>query len=206
MNIQFHLYIYGCLLSLVSCTFVFLSYWLFTSSSPWRRSSFLMWALRLVVVNGLLSFTALLWSLLSFRSGNDEVACRVFLPFPIFFFLCGYGCNIFIALRFTRDPGTFKSQILSKSPFYAVWAFCLTMVLPIIAMNVFNEYEISEVMDFDTPLSSKGSICMFSAHKLRAKVINNICFQIPLLLTLAINVWAYLKGLHALRDAPQSVC
>lgn len=72
---------------------------------------------------------------------------------------------------------------------------------------------------------SQGAFCMFNPNLLRAQLVNNLCFQIPLVLTILINLWAYVKvglpgraavpclvssltcpqGLHALRDAPQSV-
>ena len=46
---------------------------------------------------------------------------------------------------------------------------------------------------------------MFKPHVFRAQLINNICFQGPLVLTITINLIAYILGLNALKDAPHSV-
>jgi hypothetical protein len=87
------------MLSLLSSLFIIVTYQIFHRSFKWRKSQFLRWAIRLVVVNGLFSLVALVWNYLSSRVDEDssvlEDYCRVYLPFPIYFFVCGYG-NLFI--------------------------------------------------------------------------------------------------------------
>lgn len=116
--LEYHLYIYASFLSFLAGGVVVCSYTIFTRTTPWRKSQFLMWAFRLVCVNTIFSVVALFWNVLSMRlfdGAQLDLACRAYLAFPIYFFLCGYGCNIFIAFRFTSNPGAFESNIVSKA-------------------------------------------------------------------------------------------
>ena len=194
--LDYHLYIYASILSFFTGAFVVITYTIYTRTTPWRKSQFLMWAFRLVCVNTLFSLVALVWNFMALRLFDDtdlDIACRAYLPFPIYFFLCGYGCNIFIACRFTTNPGSIESNIVSKTPIYFVWASSFVMVLPIIILNTSDRYYVSDVIDYDSALTDKGSYCMFNHSDMRAQMVNNICFQVPLVLTLGINLWAYVK-------------
>ena len=84
-----------------------------------------------------------------------------------------------------------------------MWVGSFVIIVPVIVMNTRNDWAVSEVIN--TPYSETGSFCMFSSTLLRAKLVNNLCLQLPLLVTIAVNLIFYLRGLHALKDAPQSV-
>ena len=119
------------------------------------------------------------------------------------FYCLPIGCNIFIALRFADFPGSFNKKFLDSCPVWIMWLGSFLIVLPVIVMNSNNNWTVSEVIN--TEYSNSGSFCMFSNNLLRAQIVNNLSLQVPLLITIAVNLIFYLKGLHALRDAPQSV-
>jgi hypothetical protein len=69
-------------------------------------SSRLLWiVMQLILSDGCVALCVLLWHFL--QSGEQDSSllharCRVFLPFPIFFFLAGYGWTIMVAWRFQQ--------------------------------------------------------------------------------------------------------
>jgi hypothetical protein len=70
-------------------------------------------------------------------------------------------------------------------------------------MNMFDSLVVSDVVV--TEFSDTGSMCLFNSTHLRSQIVNNICFQGPLCVTLLVNLFAYVRGVHGLKDAPQSV-
>jgi hypothetical protein len=49
------------------------------------------------------------------------------------------------------------------------------------------------------------SYCVFNSGTAAGVWTNNACFQLPLLVTIAVNVHAFARGIRALRNSPQSV-
>ena len=54
-------------------------------------------------------------------------------------------------------------------------------------------------------LDGSNSYCVFNSHTAAGLWTNNVCFQLPLLVTIAVNVHAFIRGIQALRNSPQSV-
>jgi hypothetical protein len=49
------------------------------------------------------------------------------------------------------------------------------------------------------------SYCVFNSDTSAGRWTNNLCFQLPLLVTIAANIHAFVRGIKALRHSPQSV-
>jgi hypothetical protein len=228
---MYHIYIFGSLLSIAACAGVCLSYYAFTNAFPWRKSQSYMYGFRLVVVNGALGVVTILWDAVDSLLGQDSSAghqfCRAYLPVPIYFFLCGFGkdfimhlfkyialtivdihtltgFNILLALRFTADnAGALLLPNTNRFNAYIVWFTSFILILPIAIINMFDSLVVSDVII--TKFSDAGSMCLFNSTHLRSQLVNNICFQGPLCITLLVNLYAYVRGLRGLKDAPQSV-
>lgn len=114
------------------------------------------------------------------------------------------GFNILLALRFTADnAGTLLLPNTTRFNAYIVWFTSFIFILPIAIMNAFDSLVVSDVVV--TEYSDAGSMCLFDSTRLRSRLVNNICFQTPLCVTILVNLYAYVRGLHGLKDAPQSV-
>eukprot|EP00602_Paraphysomonas_sp_CaronLab_P006598 CAMPEP_0185035164 /NCGR_PEP_ID=MMETSP1103-20130426/26037_1 /TAXON_ID=36769 /ORGANISM="Paraphysomonas bandaiensis, Strain Caron Lab Isolate" /LENGTH=418 /DNA_ID=CAMNT_0027572123 /DNA_START=135 /DNA_END=1391 /DNA_ORIENTATION=+ len=185
----------------------------------------------LIFTDFMVAFLVILWHLLHlFMEGSDSIdyMCQIFLPFPIYFFIAGYGWTVAVAWRFlsvsqygsggtpsTDANNTCVSKFFSffqstrKSgelplPLWSVWVVSFICVLPMIILNTIGgQYDVTEVVS--TPVSSGGKYCFFNSETWVGRLTNNICFQLPLLLTIATNVSAFTVGLKALKHSPHSV-
>lgn len=92
-----------------------------SATPPSHTSSRLLWiVMMLIFSDGCVAVCVLVWHFLqNHESDPDRLRsmCRVFLPFPIFFFLAGYGWTIMVAWRFQQ-----VSEVLSP------WSHYLTNV------------------------------------------------------------------------------
>jgi hypothetical protein len=85
-----------------------------------------------------------------------------------------------------------------------VWVTAFLLALPIILLNnCGGDYNIARVITTDT--ATNVTYCMFDPATWTSRFVNFICFQIPLFLTIIINTTAFVKGMQALKDSPQSV-
>lgn len=83
-----------------------------------------------------------------------------------------------------------------------VWATALLLTLPIALLSCLGEdYSVARVI----ATSSDITYCMFDPTTWLSRGTNFACFQIPLLVTIVINITAFVKGMKALQSAPQSV-
>lgn len=129
--------------------------------------------------------------------------CAVYLSFPIFFFLASWGWTILLALRFRNRGQSSKSNRIPDIPvpMWSVWAASFVLILPTLIAALFSPTSVSEVEDGP----GTNHACVYSFSNRMAKAINIFTFQIPLLITLGVNIYSYSRGLKALRNAPQSV-
>lgn len=87
-----------------------------------------------------------------------------------------------------------------------MWITALAFTLPILVLNsglLGSEYAISRVIPIDE--ATEITYCMFDPTTWLSRGVNFICFQLPLLLTIIINISAFVKGMQALQHSPQSV-
>lgn len=146
-------------LSLLSVVTVLL---LFTrqthSAAPptYTSSRLLRIIMMLIFSDGSVCLLVLVWHFLQSHESDParlRSMCRVFLPFPIFFFLAGYGFTIMVAWRFQQVSERIK---LYEPPFAVVWAVAFALVLPIVVLNSLSsdDYEVSNTIT----TSYKGSV------------------------------------------------
>ncbi len=92
-----------------------------------------------------------------------------------------------------------------KTVHQAVWGGSFLCITPMIILNcIGGEYNISSVVK--TPVSPDGAYCFFDSERWVGRITNNVCFQLPLLITIVTNIRAFFLGLRGLRNSPHSVC
>lgn len=174
-------------------------------SEPSSASRLLWIVMMIMLCDGCISICVLFWHFMQFHEPDSATIndmCKAFLPFPIFFFLAGYGWTIMVAWRFQQVS---ERKKLYEPAFFIVWAVAFVFILPIIALNISgNEYEVSRAIKTHSTGGSH-TYCVFDSRTTSGIWTNIICFQLPLLITIAVNVQAFTKGLRALQHSPQSV-
>jgi hypothetical protein len=165
------------------------------------------------------------------RSGvSDSVMnqfCNVFLPFPIYFFLCSFGWTILIAFKFRSSKSWFlPTENVYQVPFWVVWIVAFIFIIPSILLDIVRPNLINNAIS-----SSTTNMCVYN-HTNTTGIIVDVCtFLLPLTLTILINLYSYtrvrndarpallssrrdntcmfvcivVQGLWALRDSPHSV-
>jgi len=187
-------------------------------STKKNTSRLLQIIISLIFADGSVGCCLLVWDAMSRLLSKDALhrACCVMLPIPIMFFLVGYGCTVLVCLRFLQvsrvssSSGQQKSEdssLMHPSPLYTpplwtVWAVSFAITLPITLMNnIGHDYGVARVVTTATDIT----YCMFDPTTWLARGTNFICFQVPLFLTIIINVGAFVKGMKALQNSPHSV-
>lgn len=153
-------------------------------SDPSTSSRLLWIVMMLILSDACVAMCVLVWH--GLQSGEHDAdrlhsMCRVFLPFPIYFFLSGYGWTIMVAWRFQQVSEVMRFQgcifvfchcerscvlilmmlqriKLYEPPFSVVWGGAFLLVLPVILLNIFggSELEVSNTIS----TSSEGVKCV----------------------------------------------
>jgi hypothetical protein len=88
-------------LSVVTTLSIMIFYYLYSREN---KSRLLTVIVSLIFTDFMVALLVLLWHLIQSFVKNDshtlDFMCRVFLPFPIYFFIAGYGFTVVAAWRF----------------------------------------------------------------------------------------------------------
>jgi hypothetical protein len=157
----------------------------------------------LILSDGMASACFVLWAFLELYEKEDKHWCRMFLPFPTLFFLMGFGYMILIAHRFKEINQSNSESQLFELPLWIVPLVSLILIIPIATLNAVGAgFEVSELIE--SHHEDGREFCYFSSNR-DAFIANAICFHVPSIFTVVYNVYAYFKGLHALKDSPHTV-
>lgn len=196
-NISKYFILASAIASLVFCVIVLVSAMLDKSASV---SNNLQLILRLLLSNCGQSFVIIIYYILvesnSFNV-NQQTVCSIYLPTQMFFFLSGYGWAIMLAIRFQYSHNT-ETVYRQSVPFYCIWLVSIAFVLPTVIVNIINNPSISIISS--TPFS-----CTYNHELALSVIVHIISIQIPLFVTILLCTSSYVKGLLAVKDAPQSV-
>jgi hypothetical protein len=111
-------------LSLVAAVAALLLFSLRNRSSP-SSSSMLLWiVMSLIFSDVCVALCVLVWHFLQHDVSDPTVLdkrCRIFLPFPIFFFLAGYGWTIRVAWRFQQVSEVLPVLLLCAIVYYILY-------------------------------------------------------------------------------------
>lgn len=191
-------------ISVIATLFVL---WNYSSNHKDTSDGILTLAIRLIVSDGVFSLMLLFWKLAATSKHYDNLDsyCRVFHPIIIFTLIAGYGWTVCIALKFKNIPLELSKSTQQSADvnYWRTWAVSFAVVLPIIILNSMGpSYAVSSAYYLSEGYGE--AYCFFSYNK-RADIVNNICFQLPLVLTIVLNVFAYSRGIYAIQNAPESV-
>lgn len=187
-------------ISLVSCAVVVVSI-AFDPTSSTSRHLGLVYNLLLSGMG--LSTVLIIYNIVALTSSDEfmNYFCNIFLPFPIYFFLCSFGWTILIAFKFRSAKSWFlpaEKQILV--PFWVVWAVSFVLIIPSALFDIIEPRLINSAIH-----SSSTNMCVYN-HANTSGIVVDVCtFLFPLTLTIGINLYSYTRGLWALRDSPHSV-
>lgn len=135
-------------------------------------------------------------------SGHDlDVFCKVYLPLVIYFFVVSSGWTVMLALRFRSSQNVAAQFNKPPVPMWAVWAIPL---VPAIATLV-TTFAVEDVTDARNDGNETNQSCQFNHSSPAGILVDIICFQAPLIAITFVNVYMYVRGLLALKNAPQSV-
>ena len=187
-------------LSLLSCSLVVISI-AFDPTSSTSRHLGLVFNLLLSGIG--LSLSIIIYVIVAMQSSESaqQTFCNKWLPFPIYFFLCSFGWTVLIAFKFRSSKSWFlpteKSIVV---PFWTVWVGAFLLVVPAIICDIVEPNIVS------SSISTENTImCVYNHTTKTGKAIDVLTLQVPLTLTILINLYSYSRGLWALRDSPHSV-
>lgn len=104
-------------LSVVTTLSVMIFYYLYSREN---KSRLLTVIVSLIFTDFMVAFLVLVWHLLQAFFQDDshtlDYICRIFLPFPIYFFIAGYGFTVVAAWRF------FSVSMVCK--FFFIYILC----------------------------------------------------------------------------------
>ena len=108
-------------LSLLTAAAALLLFFINHRADPSITSSRLLWiVMMLIFSDGCVAVCVLVWHYFQKSEGNsDELSrvCRVFLPFPIYFFLAGFGWTMMVAVRFLQVSEVYSYLIMCSCLF-----------------------------------------------------------------------------------------
>ena len=173
-----------------------------------RKSRFLLMVTLLVVSDGLISLNFMIWAGADMiLNSDDESLCRVLLPFLNFSVLLSFGFTMLIAQRFRDVNKLQQGQQLSSTPLWAVPVVSLLVTIPIVVMNA-NSYDtaVGEIINpsTDSGLDKDRDYCYYGSKE-SSFIANVFCMQLPSLVTVVYNSYAYFSGIDVLSQSAPAV-
>lgn len=184
-------------LSIVSTAVILLTILL---DSPARNKSYnLKLIFRLLLSDFCMSLIILIFYCMESAKGpiNLSTACSISLPILMFFLVSGFSWTVMIAVRFAYSNQ--KRIYKPKIPLWGVWLLTFFLLVPTIIMNA-NGNKVLSAEEDDTVLA-----CTYNHTYRPAIIVDIITVQVPIVISLTLNLLAYAKGYRALKDAPHSV-
>ena len=173
-----------------------------------RKSRLLLMITLLLVSDGLISLNFVVWAFgdLLF-AGDDDFICRILLPFLSFGYLSSFGFTILIAERFWNVNVMHASNKPWSTPLWAVPLTSFLLTLPIIILNASSsDNAVGELIrpSYQSQIDRDSDFCYYSS-KSDSFIVNIMCLQLPSLLTVLYNAYAYHKGTEVLSTSSPAV-
>lgn len=191
------------LLSVVSCSVVIFS----ISRYLQKKTSYhLQLVSRLLICDVGISLCIIMYFITEHATGGAHMRafCNVFLPLILFCFLASFGWTIMLAMRF-RTSHDINGAVAAAPAwvFRLVWAVPLLLCLAAVIVIWSAGHVTAEQGDDDD--HSTDNSCTFDHEHWNGILLDLAVFQMPILLTIAINLYIYSCGLRSLGNAPHSV-
>lgn len=162
----------------------------------------------LLVSDGLISLNFVVWAFADvFLSGDDDYLCRILLPFLSFGYLLSFGFTILIAQRFRNVNVMHAGHKPWNTPLWVVPLVSLLLTLPIVVLNAISADDaVGELIQpsFHSHIDRDRDYCYYSS-KSDSFVVYVMCLQLPTLLTVLYNAYAYHKGTEVLSTSSPAV-
>ena len=191
----------------IACVSAFVSFLACTLYFLYERKSRLLLMITLLLVSdGLISLAFVVWALTDlFLTTNDDLYCRIWLPFQNFFFLSSFGFTILIAQRFMNVNKLQAGIKLENTTLWSVPLVSGVLTVPIIVLNVLSKSSaVGELISPNNKDVTFGDFCYFSSKR-DSFIVNALCLQLPSLLTIAYNAYAYFTGVQLLNQSSAAV-
>jgi hypothetical protein len=134
---------------------------------------------------------------------DDDLLCSLIWPVQLFSFLCAFGFVILIANRFKRvNTGQSHKEHLNF-PLTVVPLVAFILILPTIIIDqAVQSTNITELIS--NSHEDKNQFCFFNSSTI-GTAVNYVCLQVPSLITIAYNIYAYRQGVEALKTSSSEV-
>jgi hypothetical protein len=134
-------------------------------------------------------------------SRDLEELCKAYVPLLCYFFLVSAGWTTMLALRFRSSQHVPATTNKPPLPLWSVWVL---PIVPAVAALVVAAL-VPGVTSVRTNSDRTNHACVFDPNTTQGVATDFVLYQTPLIIMLAFNMYNYLRGLLALRNAPQSV-
>jgi hypothetical protein len=171
-----------------------------------RKSRLLLMITLLLISDGLISVNFAIWGLADAALHSDDVLlCRVLLPFQSFFFLLSFGFTSLIAQRFRGVHQLQQGGALPNTPLWLVPLTALVLSLPVVILNIISEkLAVGELIQPNATSDITRDFCYYSS-KTSAFIVNVFCLQLPSLITILYNSYAYFTGIQGLNQSAPAI-
>lgn len=134
---------------------------------------------------------------------DEDVLCSFIWPIQQFSFLCAFGLIILIANRFKRvNTGQSQKEHLNF-PLSIVPLVSFFLTLPTLLLDqVVQSTNITELIS--NSHEDKNEFCFFNSSTMGI-VVNYCCLQLPSLVAIVYNVYAYYQGVESLKASSHEV-
>ncbi|KAJ1412430.1 hypothetical protein B484DRAFT_176297 [Ochromonadaceae sp. CCMP2298] len=188
------------IISLVSCSIVASSIQADPRSS---RSYHLLLVQSLMRADMGVAACVVFYSSVQFDVGGRDLEelCKAYVPLLCYFFLVSAGWTTMLALRFRSSQHVPATTNKPPLPLWSVWVL---PIVPAVAALVVAAL-VPGVTSVRTNSDRTNHACVFDPTTTQGVATDFVLYQTPLIIMLAFNMYNYLRGLLALRNAPQSV-
>ena len=171
-----------------------------------RKSKLMLLITLLLISDGFISLNFVVWAVADILDSDDQLFCRILLPFQNMSILLSFGFTILIAQRFSNVNRLQAGIKLNAYPMWVVPLVSFILTLPIIVLNsISSRLSIGELIistsASDTDLQD---FCYYSS-KSEAFIVNICCLQLPTLCAIIYNSYAYYTGIQMLKESAPAV-
>lgn len=189
------------IISFFACSAVVLSIYFYQQK---KNSYHLQLVGRLLFSDLFLSCCIIFYYVIQYALNTSQLRqfCKLYLPLVLFSFLSSFAWTIMLALRFhtTQNIDSGKAYKPSKNLNHIWIGPAVLAALILIVSAITGDVTTVHTNDTDT-----NQACTFNHDTTLGVAMDLICFQIPMIFTILINIYYYSKGIFGIRNAPHSV-
>lgn len=189
-------------LSFVSCAIVVASIWFYFLQK--KTSVHLQLVYRLLISDLLMSICIIFYYFIQYVVDTDQLndVCKFYLPAVVTCFIASYVWTVMLALRFSKMKSQNQGRKTWKPSFNIdhLWILPFFCTVPMLIVAWAN----GEVTTVHSNNEDTNQSCTFDHDKYAGIILDLLLFQLPLLITIAVNIYFYSQGLLAMGNAPHS--